>query len=74
MSVDISSDGVTWRSVGGVGGSESGVDIDAVGFGPDSAFSYVRLTDDPNSVGGSGPTVGADIDAIGAISSRSRST
>ncbi|MGE4322766.1 MAG: hypothetical protein AB7E60_07000 [Sphingobium sp.] len=71
MSVDISADGRTWHSVGTIGGGKSGVDIDAFGFGPSSSFSYVRLTDDPNEGGNSGPTVGADIDAVGAISTRS---
>jgi len=70
MSVDISADGRNWRSVGSIGGGRSGVDIDAFGFGPTSSFSYVRLTDDPNEGGQSGPTVGADIDAVGAISTR----
>lgn len=72
--VDVSADGVNWSSVGMVGGSTSGVDIDAFGFGSTDLFYYVRLTDDPNEGDGSpgasniGSTVGADIDAIGAIS------
>ncbi|WP_439603878.1 hypothetical protein [Shinella sp.] len=73
MSVDISTDGVKWQSVGAIGGGKSGVDIDAFGFGPSSAFSYVRLTDDPLKGGQTGATVGADIDAIGAISTRAES-
>lgn len=70
MAVDISSDGVVWHSVGSIGGATSGVDIDAFGFGPNAAFSYVRLTDDPMRGGRSGATVGADVDAVGAISTR----
>lgn len=66
--VDISSDGVTWSSVGFVGGATSGIDIDAFGFGAGDTFSYVRLTDDTNEGQQSGSTVGADIDAVGAIS------
>lgn len=73
MSVDISADGVVWHAVGAIGGATSGVDIDAFGFGPASTFSYVRLTDDPLRGQQSGPTVGADIDAIGAISTRAAS-
>lgn len=73
MTVDISTDGVNWQSVGAVGGGKSGVDIDAYGFGPETAFTYVRLTDDPNKGGRTGPTPGADIDAIGAISTRAGS-
>ncbi len=70
MTVDISTDGINWRSVGAIGGGKSGVDIDAYGFGPETAFTYVRLTDDPNKGGRTGPTAGADVDAIGAISTR----
>lgn len=68
--VDISKDGSNWFSVGRVGGAISGVNIDFYGFGTADFFSYVRLTDDPNSgQQGNGGTVGADIDAVGAISS-----
>ena len=70
MSVDISIDGVIWESVGSIGGGNSGVDIDAFGFGPDAAFYFVRLTDDPKRGHRRGRTAGADIDAIGAISTR----
>jgi len=67
--VDISDDGVTWFSVGRVFGSTAGIDIDAFGFTTADLFSFVRLRDDPNEGGGgSGGTVGADIDAVGAIS------
>jgi hypothetical protein len=70
--VDISTDGTSWQSVGKVGGSTSGVDIDAFGFGVDDIFTYVRLIDDGLEGDGSpgasnvGETVGADIDAIAA--------
>jgi hypothetical protein len=66
--VDVSSDGVTWLSVGSVGGSTAGVDIDAFGYGPNSNFSWVRLTDVAAADQTTGITVGADIDAVGAIS------
>jgi hypothetical protein len=66
--VDISMDGTTWHRVGEVGGSTAGVDIDDDGFGPDDQFAFVRLTDNPAEGGQSGATVGADIDAVGAIS------
>lgn len=68
--VEISVDGSTWFSVGSVGGSTSGVDIDAYGFTTADSFSYVRLTDDTSEGQQSGDTVGADIDAVGAISTR----
>jgi hypothetical protein len=68
--IDISKNGIDWFSVGEVGGSTSGIDIDAFGWGTSDFFSYVRLTDDPNEgQQGSGGTIGADIDAVGAISS-----
>ncbi len=70
MFVDISTDGIAWLSVGSVGGATAGVDLDAFGYGTSSSFSYVRLTDDPDKDGQSGATVGADIDAVGAISTR----
>ena len=66
--MDISKNGVDWFNVGKVGGSTSGVDIDFFGFGPGDLFRFVRLTDDPNEGETDGGTVGADIDAIGAIS------
>jgi len=68
--VEISTDGVAWTSVGKVFGSTAGIDIDAFGFGTSSAFSWVRLTDDTNEGDQSGGSVGADIDAVGAISTQ----
>ncbi|MGJ8680046.1 hypothetical protein [Paraglaciecola sp.] len=68
--VDISVDGNIWHSVGAVGGSTSGIDIDAYGFTSADSFSFVRLTDNASEGGQSGATVGADIDAVGAISTR----
>ena len=67
--VDISKDGSIWFSVGKVTGSTRGVDIDAFGFGTSDFFSFVRLTDDIALDATSGTTVGADIDAVGAIAS-----
>ncbi len=67
--VEISADGTTWHPVGKVFGSTSTVDIDAYGFGTGDAFHYVRLTDDPDEGGQSGDTVGADIDAVEALTS-----
>ena len=65
--VDISKDGTTWSSVGKVTGSTAGIDIDAFGFGILDIFEFVRLTDDTLLDGQTGITVGADIDAVGAI-------
>lgn len=65
--VEISRDGVNWLDVGKVSGGTSSIDIDAFGFGPHDRFAWVRLTDDPDEGGTTGATVGADIDAVGAI-------
>jgi hypothetical protein len=66
--VEVSTDGIDWIDVGRVGGSTSGIDLDGFGFGPTALFSFVRLTDDPAEGQLDGATVGADIDAIAAIS------
>ena len=66
--VEISPDGTTWHSVGKIIGATSSIDIDAFGFTSQDEFSYVRLTDNPDDGENSGRTVGADIDAVGAIS------
>jgi hypothetical protein len=65
--VEISEDGVAWSAVGKVFGSTQGVDIDAFGFGVGDLFLWVRLTDDTDEGQQDGTTVGADIDAVGAI-------
>ncbi len=67
----ISKDNINWSSIGKVGGSTAGIDIDVYGFNATDQFSYVRLQDDPNEGQGLnvGSTAGADIDAVGAISS-----
>lgn len=68
--VEISKDGLNWSAVGKVAGATAGIDIDAFGFGTSDFFSFVRLTDDTDEgQQGNGQTVGADIDAVGAISS-----
>jgi hypothetical protein len=64
--LDISADGSTWLSLGTIGGF-TGVDLDAFGYGVADTFAWVRLRDAPGGQP-SGPTLGADIDAIGAIS------
>ncbi len=70
--VYISVDGITWINVGVVSGSTSGVDIDyyignGVVFG--TKYSFVKLIDVYDDDFSSGGTSGADIDAVGAISS-----
>jgi hypothetical protein len=66
--VEISKDNVVYFPVGKVFGSTSGIDIDAFGFGPGDLFAYVRLQDDTDEGQQTGASVGADIDAVGAIS------
>ena len=67
--VEISKDGITWHEVGEVTGGTSSIDIDAYGFGIPDLFAFVRLSDDPTEGPSYGATVGADIDAVGAITS-----
>jgi len=69
--VDISKDGVQWNPVGNisVAGGTRGIDLDFYGWTPTDLFSFVRLTDDRSQGATTGGSVGADIDAVGAISS-----
>jgi hypothetical protein len=65
--VEISANGNDWVSLGRIGGSTRGIDIDSFGFGTTSRFSFVRLTD-AFGVDKLGRTAGADIDAVGVLS------
>ncbi|MFG0290518.1 MAG: GEVED domain-containing protein [Rhodopirellula sp. JB044] len=66
--VEISRDGTTYFNVGEIFGLDNTIDLDAFGFGLSDRFSYVRLTDlSPSGTNNFGPG-GADIDAVGAIS------
>ncbi|MCR9297191.1 MAG: hypothetical protein NXI32_31210, partial [bacterium] len=69
VSVDVSLDGVRFTNVGRASGASPRIDIDAFGFNENSRISYVRLTDVSNQGAEDGDSVGADIDAVGAISS-----
>lgn len=62
--VAVSTDGKSWRDVGGIEGGTASVDIRSVADSGD-VFRFVRLTDDGRDCGGNYP--GADIDAVGAI-------
>ncbi|MBK7591508.1 MAG: PEP-CTERM sorting domain-containing protein [Betaproteobacteria bacterium] len=68
-SVDISKDGGQWNAVGKISGGTRGIDLDFFGWSPTDLFSFVRLTDDRSQGATTGESVGADIDAVGAISS-----
>lgn len=70
--VFISTDGEDWISVGTALGSTSGIDIDAwAGVLPGRRYAYVRIVEiDPPGARDTGyPFAGADIDAVGAVSS-----
>jgi PEP-CTERM motif len=71
MDVEVSKDGSNWIAVGRVAGTIAGVDLDKFGFGKSDDFSFVRLTDvyDDSYAAGGGGSAGADLDAVGAISS-----
>lgn len=67
---DLDNDG--FFEIGRVSGSTSSIDIDAFFSGFDTGrlvFDAVQLVDDLNEGNQSGETVGADIDAVGAITS-----
>jgi len=71
--VYISKDGINWIYVGNTTNSTSGIDIDAYigseGVVLGAQYSYVKLVDRlPHE--SDTPTAGADIDAVGAISSK----
>ncbi len=65
--VAISRDGLSYIDVGVLGGVDTTIDIDRFGFGSQDRFAFVRLTDLRQGTSTSGPA-GADIDAIGALS------
>ncbi|MCY2983095.1 MAG: pre-peptidase C-terminal domain-containing protein [Planctomycetota bacterium] len=68
--VEVSPDNVNYTSVGTASFLNRYIDLDAFGFNSLSQLFYVRLTDVANDGSISGDSVGADIDAVGAISSR----
>ncbi|MCA9126859.1 MAG: pre-peptidase C-terminal domain-containing protein [Planctomycetales bacterium] len=67
--VEVSADGVRFTSVGTASQASGAIDIDAYGFNPNSRLAYVRLTDVGIQGSQSGDSVGADIDAVGALTS-----
>lgn len=69
--VEISRDGKNYFDVGVASGLSPFVDLDAYGFGAGDRFAYVRLTDIVTPFDEPTPSfgpAGADIDAVGAIS------
>ncbi len=67
VSVAVSRDGVNFINVGIVAGIDATIDLDAYGFNAQDRFGFVRLTDLGQGTSTTG-AVGADIDAIGALS------
>ncbi|MCG8649001.1 MAG: hypothetical protein MI861_04165, partial [Pirellulales bacterium] len=65
--VEISRDGLTFFDVGIVGGLSNLLDIDSAGFDQQDRFAFVRLTD-LRQGDTTGASLGADIDAVGALS------
>ncbi len=68
--VEVSADGVNYTSVGSASFNNRFIDLDKYGFNSLSQLYFVRLTDEPNDGATSGDSVGADIDAVGALSSK----
>jgi hypothetical protein len=65
--VEISRNGIDFIDVGIVSGIDPTIDLDAFGINAADRFGFVRVTDLRQGTSVSGP-VGADIDAIGALS------
>ncbi|QDT02610.1 Dockerin type I repeat protein [Rubripirellula lacrimiformis] len=65
--VEISRDGIQFELLGQLGGLTNQIDIDALGYGTQDRFAFVRLTD-MRQGDTTGAALGADIDAVGAIS------
>lgn len=69
MEISISLDGMDWLVLGVLSGQPTSIDIDsAVGVLLDGLYRFVRIVDAQGGLSGS-PFTGADIDAVGAISS-----
>jgi hypothetical protein len=69
VNVDVSADGINWTNVGIASAASPAIDIDAFGFNSTSRLAFVRLTDVVGQGSQDGDSVGADIDAVGALSS-----
>lgn len=72
--VEVSRDNETFFQVGEIFGLDNTIDLDAFGFGLNDRFSYVRLTDLSPAGSFNFGAGGADIDAVGALSTILRDT
>ena len=68
--VEVSADGLNYTPVGTASFNNRYIDLDSYGFNSLSQLYFVKLIDQLNEGALSGDSVGADIDAVGAISSR----
>ncbi len=68
--VEVSADGLNYTPVGTASFNNRYIDLDAYGFNSLSQLYFVKLIDQVNEGALSGDSVGADIDAVGALSSR----
>jgi hypothetical protein len=69
VAVEVSSDATSYTFVGYIDGINSTIDLDAFGFTTQSRLKFVRLTDIVNEGDATTASIGADIDAVGALSS-----
>lgn len=70
--ISVSSNGESWIDVGTIEGATSAVDLDRFigqGIEADGRYTYVKIVDDSADHEQNAPYAGADIDAVGAISS-----
>jgi hypothetical protein len=70
MSVEVSSNGSEWTSLGTLGNTlhDLNIDLDSFGLPTTARYRYVRITDD-GVITSTSNSRGVDIDAVGAISS-----
>ena len=67
--IQVSANGLAWTTVGILAGGTESIDLDAFGFDAQDRLYFVRITDRPLEGPLAGPSVGADIDAVEALSS-----
>jgi hypothetical protein len=68
--VSVSANGTIYTIVGQIEGGTQSIDLDAAGFGPNDRLPFVRIVDLAAQGAVVGPSVGADIDAVEALSGR----
>lgn len=66
--IQVSANGVDFTSVGQLDGGTQTIDLDAHGFGPSDRLRHVQIIDDGSHGPNAGPSVGADVDAVEALS------